>query len=186
VNVVLCEETNPPDGCEPIRWLLVTNLPISTIDEVKKIISAYCTRWQIEIFFCTLKSGCRIEKRLFESLPRTLNAIGLYSIVAWRILYLTHLGRECPDLCCEVVFHPSEWKSVYSVVHRAEKRKKRLLPKKPPRLNEMIRMIASLGGYIHRPKQNSNPGTKALWIGLQRAYSMSLAWDAFGPESKKF
>jgi hypothetical protein len=186
VNLVLCEEPKPPDGCEPIQWLLATNLPITSVDEVQRVLDAYCIRWQIEIFFKTLKSGCRIEERLFEALPRTMNALALYSIVAWRILYLTHLGRECPDLCCEVVFHPSEWKAVYSVANKAKKGKRCLLPKKPPKLNEMIRMIASLGGYIHRPKKDSQPGTKSLWIGLQRAHTMSIAWDTFGPESKKF
>lgn len=186
VNVVLCEEPNPPEGCEPIRWLLVTDLPIETNEQVERIVCAYCVRWQIEIFFFTLKSGCRIEERLFEALPRTKNAIGLYCIVAWRILYLTHLGRECPDMCCEVVFRPSEWKAVYAVVHRTKEQGQVELPKEPPRLNEMIRMIASLGGYIHRPKQNSHPGVKTLWIGLQRAYCLSIAWEAFGPDSKKF
>jgi hypothetical protein len=28
VNVFLVEEPNPPAGCEPIQWLLVTTLPI--------------------------------------------------------------------------------------------------------------------------------------------------------------
>lgn len=185
-NLVLCEETNPPDGCEPVQWLLVTNLPIDTIEQVQRVIDTYCVRWQIEIFFRTLKSGCRIEERLFEALPRTMNAVALYSIIAWRILYLTQLGRECPDLNCEVIFHPSEWKAVYSVVNKPKTGQQLSLPKQPPKLNEMIRMIASLGGYIHRPRQNSNPGPKSLWIGLQRAHGMSTAWDTFGPETKKF
>lgn len=184
VNLVLCEEPNPPSGAHPIRWLLVTQLPISSEEEIKRVIDSYCVRWQIEIFFRTLKSGCRIEERLFQTLPRTMNAIALYSVIAWRILYLTQVGRECPEVGCDVVFSASEWKSVYTVVNRH--RKDFAIPKEPPLLNDMIKMIASLGGYIDRPRKKSNPGPKSLWLGLQRAHSLSMAWNAFGPESKKF
>ena len=103
-----------------------------------------------------------------------MNCVAVYSIIAWRIMYLCRLGRECPDLDCEVVFEPSEWKAVYAIV------KKKDPPSKPPRLNEMIRMIASLGGYVIR--KSTEPGTQTLWIGLQRTYDLSTAWEAFGPE----
>jgi len=175
VNVVLVEEANPPEGCEPIQWLLVTTLPIDRPEQIKLIVQAYCIRWQIEIFFRTLKSGCRIESRQFEELRRIANCLALYSIIAWRIMYLCRLGRECPELSCEVVFEPSEWKSVYMAMKRTGP------PATPPRLNEMIRMIASLGGYVIR--KSTNPGPQTLWIGLQRVHDISNAWTAFGPES---
>lgn len=183
LNLVLCEEVSPPAGTEPISWLLVTNLPTDSLEEIRKVIRAYCCRWQIEIFFRTLKSGCRVEKRLFEEIERSMNSLALYSIIAWRVLYLTQLGRTCPEMECDVVFDESEWKAVYTVTHH--KRADFCLPEKPPALNEMIKMIASLGGYIDRPWQNSNPGPKSLWIGLQQVHSLSTGWLAFGPGSKK-
>lgn len=175
VNLVLVEEPQPPTGCDPIQWLLVTTLPIDTLDDVQGIVEAYCLRWQIEIFFRTLKSGCRVEKRLFENLSRMLNCLAVYSIIAWRVMYLCRLGRECPDLDCEIVFLPSEWKSVYAVTHPGKP-----LPAVPPRLNEMICMVASLGGYIRR--RSSEPGPQTLWTGLQKLHCFSLAWQTFGPE----
>ena len=84
VNVVLCEETNPPDGEEPISWMLVTTLPIETDEDVQRVIRSYCIRWQIEVFFKTLKSGCRIEYRRFEAIDRVFNCLAFLSIVAWR------------------------------------------------------------------------------------------------------
>jgi hypothetical protein len=175
VNVVLVEETNAPQDCEPIQWLLVTTLPIDTEEDVRRIVKTYCLRWQIEIYFRTLKSGCRIERRRFETLPRTLNCLAVYSIIAWRVMYLCRLGRECPDLDCEVVFLPAEWKSVYAVTQHGKP-----LPAKPPRMNEMVAMVASLGGYIKRT--NSEPGPQTVWIGLQKLHCFSLAWDTFGPK----
>ena len=179
VNVILAEETQPPKGCVPIQWVLITTLPIEKVEQVKTIVEAYCIRWQIEIFFKTLKTGCRIEELQFETLARTLNCVAVYSIIAWRIMYLCRIGRCCPDLSCEVIFEPCEWKAVYLTTGKRKK-----LPETPPILNEVVRMIASLGGYVMR--KSTEPGPQTLWIGLQRVYDLTLAWKAFGPESKFF
>lgn len=175
VNLVLVEETQPPEGCDPIRWLLVTTLPVATVEEVKQVVSIYCLRWQIEVYFRTLKSGCRVEQRQFETLRRVENSLAVYSIIAWRVMYLCRLGRECPDLNCEVVFSESEWKSICHIHHDGK------VPAEPPTLNEMIRLISSFGGYVIRPK--THPGTQTLWIGLQQLYCFALSWDAFGPDT---
>jgi hypothetical protein len=176
VNVVLVEESNPPEGQEAIQWILITTLPIDDAEQVAMIVKYYCIRWQIEVYFRTLKSGCRVEERYFERLGRLLNCLAVYSIVAWKVLYLCRLSRECPDLDCEVVFTPSEWKAVYMAVRRKSP------PATPPTLNEIIRMVASLGGYVIR--KSTQPGTQTLWIGLQRLHDLSTAWQVFGPSEE--
>jgi len=173
INVVLVEEPNPPAGCVPIQWILATTLPIDDSKQVKTIVASYCLRWQIEIYFRTLKTGCRVETRQFETLERLLNCVALYSIIAWRVMYLCRLGRECPDLDCEVVFTTSEWRSVYALL------KHQPPPSRQPRLNEVVRLIASLGGYVLR--KSTHPGPQTLWIGLQRVHDLSTAWETFGP-----
>jgi hypothetical protein len=177
VNIVLVEEVGTPAGQEPLQWMLLTTLPIETDEEIRMIVESYCQRWGIEVYFKTLKSGCRIEERQFEFLDRELNCIAVYMLVAWRVLLLCRLGRECPDLDCEIVFEPSEWKAVWTVVT------KQALPRIAPRLNEMIRLIASLGGYVSRT--NTEPGTQTLWIGLQRMHDFANCYDSFGPDSRK-
>ena len=89
-------------------------------------------------------------------------------------MYLCRLGCECPDLDCETIFEPSEWTSDYMTVRQEEP------PSDPPSLNEMIRLIASLGGYVIR--RSTRPGTQTLWLGLQRVHDLSTAWNAFGPD----
>ena len=173
MNVVLVEETNPPHGATPIQWLLITTLPIDDPEQVQQIVSYYSVRWQIEIYFRTMKSGCRIEDRKFETLDRLLNCVAVYSIVAWKIMYLCRLGRECPDLDCDIIFEPSEWKSVCMTVCHEDP------PSTAPTLNEMIRMIATLGGYVNR--RSTQPGPQTLWLGLQRVHDLSTAWETFGP-----
>jgi hypothetical protein len=177
VNVVLVSESHPPPGEEPVQWLLLTTLPIDTLEQVRAIVEYYCVRWQIEIVFRTLKSGCRVEKRRFEHIDRILPYLGICLIVAWRTLFLCRMGRVCPDIDCEAIFEPSEWKAVWSAVHGQP------LPKQPPRLQEMIHLVARLGGYVERA--DSPPGPQTLWIGLQRMYDLAWAWDSFGPEAKR-
>jgi hypothetical protein len=176
VNVVLVREPNPPADEPPVEWILVTTLPIDTPEQVRTIVEHYCVRWCIEILFRTLKSGCRIERRRFEHMERVLPCLGIYLIVAWRTLFVCRMGRSCPEMDCEAIFEPSEWKSVWVAVHRKPP------PKSPPALSVVVRLVACLGGYIERPK--SEPGPQTLWIGLQRMHDLAWAWDSFGPGAK--
>lgn len=152
LNVGLVEESNPPDGATPIQWLLATTLPIDDVEQVWKIVSYYSVRWKIEIYLPTLKCGCRIEDRQFETLERVLNCLVVYSIIARKVMYLSRLGRECPELSCGLIFEPSEWKSVWMTVRKEDP------PSTPPSLNEVIWIIASRGGYVIR--KSTQPGTQ--------------------------
>jgi hypothetical protein len=176
VNVVLVREVDPPEGEVAVEWVLVTTLPIGTPQEVRRVVEYYCVRWNIEILFRTLKSGCRIERRRFEHVDRVWRCLAVYLIVAWRTLLVCRMGRELPEADCEVLFEPAEWKAAWTAVHRKEP------PKKAPRLGEMVHLVARLGGYIERP--GSEPGPQTVWIGLQRVYDLAWAWDAFGPGTK--
>ena len=60
---------------------------------------------------------------------------------------------------------------VYIVVHRCQP------PQIPPNLNDIIRMIASLGGFLGR-KGDGFPGPQAIWIGLQRNRDFVIALEA--------
>lgn len=172
VHAVLVREVNPPPGEEPIEWLLVTSLPIDTVEAVLRVISYYCCRWQIEIYFRVLKSGCKVEESQLEKAERFKPYLALCMIVAWRVLYVMMLGRECPELPCDVVFDQDEWQAVYAVV------KEEPPPKAPPSMGTMVVLIAMLGGYMGR-KCDGEPGPKAVWIGLQRMTDLGLAWRAF-------
>lgn len=176
VNVVLVREPNPPAGEPPVEWLLVTTLPIDALEQVRTIVEYYCVRWCIEILFRTLKSGCRIERRRLETVERVLPCLALYMIAAWRTLFVCRLGRSCPDVDCEAIFEPSEWKAVWTAVQG------RKPPKKAPSLGLMVHLIAGLGGYVER--KDSEPGPQTVWIGLQRMYDLAWAWESFGPEAK--
>jgi Transposase Tn5 dimerisation domain/Transposase DNA-binding len=171
VNVVLVRELNPPVGEEPIEWVLVTSLPIDTTDEVLLVVQYYCQRWTIEIFFKILKSGCKVEESQLETAERFRPYLGFSMIAAWRIQYVMKLGRDCPDLPCDIAFDEDEWQAAYAMV------KKEPPPSKPPTLREMIRLVGSLGGHMGR-KGDGEPGPKAMWVGMQRLTDIAEGWRA--------
>jgi len=171
VTAILAWEESPPDGVEPIEWLLLTNLEVASSEEAQEKVQWYVCRWQIEIYFRILKSGCRVEELQLQERDRLEVALALYMIIAWRVLYLIMLGRTLPELSCEAVLAPEEWKAVYLVTQ------KKRPPSRPPALQEILVMIARLGGFLAR-KADGLPGPKALWIGLQRTRDFVLALEA--------
>lgn len=171
ITAVLCTENNPPAGSKAIEWLLMTDLPVVTFEDACEKIQWYVCRWQIEIFFKVLKSGCTIEKLQLTHKNFSV-CLSLYIIIAWRLLYLVMMGRQCPDISCECVFSKEEWQTTYVVVYRKKP------PKIAPALNEMIHMVASLGGYLNR-KSDPEPGVKVMWIGLRNMQEHLRAKEAF-------
>ena len=177
VNAVLVSEVDPPADVQPVEWLLLTSLPIRGNKQIETIIDYYEKRWVIELYFKVLKSGCRIESRRFEHLDRFLPALALYMIIAWRSLYVCRVSRTHEDKSCELVYSPAEWQSVWQIVKRSKP------PGKPPRLMEMTKLVAQLGGYVNR-KSAGPPGPQTMWLGLQRMHDIATCWLSFGPGAK--
>ncbi len=143
-NVVLVEDVGGPGDGTDVSWLLLTTLPIETLDEILRVIDYYVARWTVEIYFRTLKTDCRVEDIPLETNHRLQNCLAFYKIIAWRILFLTYLNRTCPKLTCTAVFAESEWKSVWRVV------KKKPLPQQPPVLSDFLRLLTQLSGDNNR------------------------------------
>lgn len=168
---ILAEEKNPPRGVEPISWLLLTTMPIETFEDAIEKIQWYMIRWQIELFHKILKSGCRVEERQLTSAEQLIHCLMVDAVVAWRILLLTKLGREVPDLPCSVVFEEYEWKALHCFVKQTQS-----LPDKEPTLQQAIRMVAKLGGFLAR-KHDGEPGSMTIWKGLQRLTDIAATWQ---------
>jgi hypothetical protein len=160
----------------PLSWMLLTTIPVSSAEDALIIADYYSVRWAIEVFHRILKSGCRIEERQLQTADGLRKCLALDSLVAWRIQFLTAMGREVPNLPCDVVFEDYEWKALYCFVHRTTQ-----LPERPPTLSEAIRLVARVGGFLAR-KGDGAPGPMVLWRGLQELATISCAWFAFGPE----
>ena len=167
---LLAEEIDPPEGVEALNWKLLTTCPINNFENACEKMDWYCIRWGIEIYHRTLKSGCKIEERQLGHAERIETCLAIDMVVAWRIYHLAKLGRETPDVPCTVFFEDAEWKALV-----AYKTQNATPPKNPPTLRNAMRMVASLGGFLGR-KSDGEPGTKTLWLGLQRLDDLTEMW----------
>lgn len=171
---VLAQETNPPEGEEPVTWLLLTSKKVGSLRVARRILACYLRRWDIEVFFRVLKTGCRVEDIQLKSTQAVHNALMIYLVISWRILYLTHLGRHYPDLPCGSVFEEAEWRSACAVVGRKKNAAE-------PTLGEFTLILGKLGGHLGR-KSDGPPGPQSIWRALTRVRDFACAWHAIHGE----
>lgn len=176
LQVILAQEQNPPE-INPMSWLLITSLEINDLEAAARCVEWYTYRWLIERYHYTLKSGCGIEKLQLETAQRLNMALATYPIVAWRLLWLTYQARVNPDLPCDAVLEKSEWQSLCATINQ-----NRIPPNQPPSLQEAVRMIAKLGGFLGR-KSDGEPGVKTIWRGLRRLHDIALTWKLLHSDS---
>jgi len=161
-QIVLAEEHDGPENEPPIRWMLLTTMPVAGIDDAIRMITWYKRRWLIERFHFTLKSGCKVEELQLEHVDRLKRAIATYSLVALHILRLRYFSELHPDVSCETVLKPDEWKALYVLTTKS-----RTLPALVPSIHEAVGWLARLGGFLAR-KGDGEPGVKTIWRGLRK------------------
>jgi Domain of unknown function (DUF4338)/Transposase DNA-binding len=106
--VVHAVESAPPEGTEAVEWFLLTTFDITSPEDAVQCLRWYCLRWRIEDWHRVLKTGCRIEQVAHNTAERIRRAIAINLVIAWRIMLMTLLGRETPDLPAEVLFSDIE------------------------------------------------------------------------------
>lgn len=173
VRLVLLTECGST-AAKPVRWLLATTLPVADAAEAQRVAGYYARRWLIERFHYVLKSGCSIERLRLARVEHVRRALACFSIVAWRLLWLTTAARQTPDASCEVALEPAERRALEAV---ARVKYKRPIGAAPPNLAEAVRLIARLGGHLGR-KCDGPPGVKTVWRGLSRLADITVGWLA--------
>lgn len=108
VWVVHVREKNPPAGTDALEWFLLTSFEIKSVYDALNCVKWYCLRWRIEDWHRVLKSGCRIEDMAYKTAERLRRGIAINLVIAWRIMLMTLLGREAPELPAEVLFSDLE------------------------------------------------------------------------------
>jgi hypothetical protein len=164
VQVVQVREVAPPAGVEPLEWILLTSLPISTVDEVTTIVRYYACRWEIEIFFRLWKSGCHVEAFQCHTWARLAPVLALCAVFAWRLHYITRIGQTAPDTLCTPYFNEAEWKAIALLAIQE-------VPQTPPTVREVLWWVAKLGGFAGR-RADQEPGPLVLmrgWVRVQEA-----------------
>jgi hypothetical protein len=158
--VSACEE-NPPAGVsDPIAWVLLTTLAVPDGETALRLVGYYALRWRIERFHFVLKSGCRLERLQMDTFVTLQKALSLYSIVAWRLLYLLYLAREAPQT------------QAWEAVSDTERHVLECATGKPIRtIQDVVAAVAKIGGFVRVPSA-PDPGVKSLWRGFRRLQDM--------------
>jgi hypothetical protein len=164
LNVVSATEIEPPEGAEPIHWVLITTLPIDTPEQSCTIVAYYAKRWVIECLHKTLKSGIGVERFQIDQAHALMNAVAVAYFAAWRILALTYVARTDPERPAEALMQPIE----IEVLQAAQKKPVRTVA-------EAVLAIAMLAGYVHY-RSAPPPGPKRLAEGLRILQTMVITW----------
>ena len=170
LTVIHALEKDTPKGREKIRWKLLTNLPVPSLESAIQKLNWYAMRWKIETFHKILKSGCKAEDSKLRTSERLVNLLALYCILSWRIFWMTMIQRIQGD-------HPAALAVTETEIYLLDQ----LVPSKqgePPEsktLSAAITKLARLGGYLARAG-DSPPGNLVMWRGLSRLNDIQLGF----------
>jgi hypothetical protein len=158
MGVVEAREVNPPKGVKALRWVLLTSEEVGGFNDAWRMIEWYEKRPLIEEYHKWLKTGCRVEERLYRSGERLAPVIGLLSVLAVRLLQLKMVARRDPEQPAAQVV-PKEWLAAVPL----------LLKKRRPlkTVRDFFRGLAQLGGFLGR-KGDGEPGWQTIWGGLEK------------------
>ena len=160
LSAVHVRETAPPPGEPAIEWFLLTSLDVDSTETALTVIGYYLRRWRIEDLFRVLKSGCRAEHLAFHTADRLQRALAINTVIAWRLMVMTLLGREVPSCGAELLFTDIELRFLKDYAAEIG------LPP-PDHLAAGVLLLAILGGYQNRT-HDPPPGHQIMWRGYER------------------
>lgn len=166
VTILQAAETAPPPGHPAITWVLVTTLPVPDVAAAVEVVGYYACRWRIERLHYVLKSGLQVEDLQHRRREHLDRALALYYVVAWRLVWLTYLGRVAPALPAPAVFTGAELQILAHATRR-----------KVGTVGEAVVALGCLGGYVPYRKALP-PGVKVLWQGYRRLQDALLGYAA--------
>jgi hypothetical protein len=199
VNAVYLTEVDPPDGIDPVEWLLLTSEPIGSVEQVVRVVRLYCLRWLVEEYNnCCKSDGTDIEALRMQSKDALLRAAVLCMFGAVPLMRLrgdllgSDIRRRWPELIdapdkspsadrsasppCASVLPTLYWTTLWAAIERTKP-----LPEQPPTRQWALLALATLGGWMDS-KHTGRPGYRTLWKGwdrlLERVDAVRLATNS--------
>jgi len=177
VWVVYAGEVDPPAGRQPVEWVLLTDVPVRTYEDLVERVGWYEARWLVEELHKGQKTGCDLEKlqlgkRNHDERGRPYKnrlepAIALLSVVAVQLLILRQRTREE-----SAAGQPAtEWFEREEVAVLAGWRYGDAT--RPLTVREFGLALARLGGHQNRTGDGP-PGWQTLWRGWEKLQLMVL------------
>lgn len=160
MNVVFVKERRQKN---PVHWMLLTTAPIASLAEARAIVDGYASRWRIEEFHRAWKQGvCNVEDTQLRSREAILKWATILAAVAVRATRLTYLAREKPDAPASDELSRPEIDAVIAL-----RQPKNITLGAEPTLEQAVRWIADLGGYVGK-SSGGPPGATVVARGLAK------------------
>jgi hypothetical protein len=157
-------EADPPPGCEPIEWFLLTNVAVESVADAWERVEWYSRRWIIEEYHKCQKSGAKIEQPQFTTAGAIEPMIALLSVVAVGLLNVREAARDPKRRDHSATVYVGELPvRVLSLWRYKQDR--------PLTVLEYTMALAKLGGHLNR-KCDGLPGWQTLWRGQRRLQAM--------------
>lgn len=171
-----------PRGEQPIDWLLLTTHPVQSTTDATLVIHGYATRWSIEEFHRTWKSGaCHVEQMQLRAFDHMVRWAATLAAVAIRIQRLIKLSRTEPDLPATVELTRGE---VDAIIVSTRHRKMTAKRGDAMTIAEAVKWIGAYGGHSPSPSAGP-PGPQTLMRGLQRLEALAHYLDEESDRKKK-
>jgi hypothetical protein len=165
LTVIHADERGAPAGREPIRWRLLTDLPVEDLGAAVEKLGWYASRWKLETYHKVLKSGCQAERAKLRTAERLTNLLAVLCVVGWRVFWLTMVARATPDAPAEIALTAAEIGALDRLAAAPAPTPEGPVPKRT--VSHYVVEIARLGGYLAREK-DPPPGNLVVWRGLSR------------------
>lgn len=156
--VVEAREVQAPRGMKALHWVLLTSETVANFQDAYRILEWYEKRPLIEEYHKCLKTGCRVEERLYQDGTRLAPVVGLLAVLAVRLLQLKTIARAQPEQAAHNVVPPLWIAAVKLLLKR---------PKPLKTVRDFFRGLAQLGGFLAR-KCDGEPGWQTIWHGLEK------------------
>lgn len=168
-------EPDPPEGAEPVEWMLLTSEPVENIDQANTCVDWYTRRWLIEEWHKAEKTGCRLEASQLKTAEALERLAALTAVVSVRLIQLRELAQAATAPCVQdpeslssqpaalQALVPGDWIAVVSYL--AKCRPEALTP----RLFWLT--LARQGGFLGR-KSDGLPGWQTIWRGWAQVMTL--------------
>ena len=176
LNAVLAREVGGPRAAS-LSWMLLTTEPIDRFSQVVDIVHAYTFRWRIEEMHRAWKrGGGNVEDTQLRSRQAIIKWATLHCAVATRAVRLAQLARTQPELPANEEFSQTEIDAAIAL----SKRRTTFTFGDIPSLEELVRLVADIGGYAGR--SSGPPGPTVITRGLER---IAIAVEVLSAVRKK-
>jgi hypothetical protein len=171
VWIIAATEEAPPEGERGLEWILMSTLPVPDAKEACLLVEYYAHRGLIERLHYVLKSGLGFERLQVDTLPALQKALSLFTMVAWRLMYVLYRSRQTPQAPAEEAISSLEQEVLT-----------RIQQKPVETVAEVVMAVARLGGFRPLPSA-SVPGIKSLWIGFRKLSDVMVGYTLakYGP-----